>query len=59
MRDENLHPDGFGPGSYIVEFIITGEGLDVPFGRRPLMTSGPRSVKKSMEGDSGGRVTFP
>jgi hypothetical protein len=22
------------PGSYIVEFIVTGEGLDVPFGRR-------------------------
>ena len=34
MRDESLHPDGFRPGSYIVEFVITGEGLDVPFARR-------------------------
>jgi hypothetical protein len=34
MRDDNLHPEGFGPGSYIVEFTITGEGLAVPFRRR-------------------------
>lgn len=34
MRDDTLHSEGFGPGSYIVEFTITGEGLDVPFVRR-------------------------
>ena len=34
MRDDNLHPEGFGAGSYIVEFVVTGEGLAVPFARR-------------------------
>jgi len=49
MTDSRLWPEGFGPGSYIAEFSVTGEGLAEPFVGRFRIINPEGSADPSVE----------